>query len=82
VNVAICARGKEDLEKAAADIGNHGTGVLAVAADVTDAGDVQRVVNGTVRKFGHLGTLITTSAASSPTVRSTPLMSSGGTPWI
>ena len=45
-DVSICARGKEDLEKAAEEVRKHGVRVVAVQADVTKANDVQRVASG------------------------------------
>jgi 3-oxoacyl-[acyl-carrier protein] reductase len=36
VNVSICARGKEDLEQAAKEIGEHGPEVLPIPADATE----------------------------------------------
>ena len=45
-DISICARGKEDLEKAAEEVRKHGVRVVAVQADVTKAEDVQRVLTG------------------------------------
>jgi NAD(P)-dependent dehydrogenase (short-subunit alcohol dehydrogenase family) len=45
-------------EKAAADIGKHRTGILATPADLTDAGEVQKAVDGRAQKFGCLDILI------------------------
>src|SRR5918998_2787525 len=62
-SVSICAREEEELEEAKADIGRHGAGVLTVSADVTDVGDVQKVVDETVREFGRVDILVNNAGA-------------------
>ncbi|OUL32286.1 3-oxoacyl-ACP reductase [Nostoc sp. T09] len=57
--VAICAR-SELVDKAAVEIESEtGTEVLAMRADVTQAADIERVINTTVEKFGRLDILVT-----------------------
>ncbi|MCR4406170.1 MAG: SDR family oxidoreductase [Anaerolineae bacterium] len=56
-DVAICARGKEALEKAAKEIKGGGR-VLAVQADVTKHEDIKNMVDETVRKFGRVDILV------------------------
>jgi 3-oxoacyl-[acyl-carrier protein] reductase len=56
-NVAICVRGRENLEKAAEEIRAHGAEVLTVAADVTNVEDVRKVLDETAREFGRLDIL-------------------------
>jgi len=56
-DVAICARGKEALEKAAKEIRAKGQ-VLAVQADVAKHEDVKRLVDETVKKFGRIDILV------------------------
>lgn len=65
-NVSICAREEEELEQAKVDIGRHGAGVVTVSADVTDAGDVQRVVDETAREFGRIDILVNNAGAVLP----------------
>jgi 3-oxoacyl-[acyl-carrier protein] reductase len=65
-NVAICARGRENLEEAAKEIRAHGARVLTVDADVTNAEDVQKVVDQTVREFGHLDILVNNAGGFVP----------------
>ena len=48
VHVALCARGKEDLEQTAQALRQHGVTVHAVIADVAKAEDVQRVLDSTL----------------------------------
>lgn len=57
-NISICARGKEDLDKAAEELQGHGVEVLAIPADVTVPDDVQRVVDETRQRFGGIDILV------------------------
>jgi NAD(P)-dependent dehydrogenase (short-subunit alcohol dehydrogenase family) len=65
-NVAICARGRETLKKAAEEIREHGAKVLTVAADVTNVEDVQKVVDKTVHEFGRLDILVNNAGGIVP----------------
>ena len=56
--VVLCGRRKERLEQAAQLIRQSGGKVLAVQADVTKPGDVERVVQATVEKFGRIDILV------------------------
>ena len=56
--VVLCSRRKERLEQAAQLIRQSGGEVLAVPADVTKPGDVERVVQATVEKFGRIDILV------------------------
>lgn len=65
-DVAICARGKELLERMAAEIAqNTGRTVLPIVADLTQEEDAQRFVETAVRHFGRLDILVN-CAGSSP----------------
>jgi 3-oxoacyl-[acyl-carrier protein] reductase len=58
--VVLAARGEEDLEEAAEDVrraGNVGA-VLAVAADVTKADEVEKLIDATVTRFGAVDVLV------------------------
>ena len=57
-NVAICARGKEALEKAAEEIRAKGVEVLAVQADMTKPEDVKKFVAQAAEKFGRIDILV------------------------
>jgi NAD(P)-dependent dehydrogenase (short-subunit alcohol dehydrogenase family) len=64
-SVAICARTAEKLEAAAADIRRSAAGkVLAIPADVTKAGDLERLVE-TVRRELGAPTLLANNAGTS-----------------
>src|SRR5712675_473209 len=57
-HVSLCARGKEDLEKTAAQVRTHGVKVVAIPADVAMAADVQRVIDDTIGQLGRIDILI------------------------
>jgi 3-oxoacyl-[acyl-carrier protein] reductase len=64
VHVSICARGKEELEKAAAGLRQHGVSVVATQADVTHADDVQRVIDDTIKQLGRIDILVNNAGES------------------
>ncbi|MFN8524911.1 MAG: SDR family oxidoreductase [Chloroflexota bacterium] len=65
VNVVVCARRKDVLERAAAEIAEEtGAQMLAVSADVSRADDVKRVIDGAVERFGRLDILVNNAGTS------------------
>lgn len=59
-SVAMCARGEEALERARDEIAEStGAEVIAVAGDVSRAGDVERIARATIEKFGRVDILVT-----------------------
>jgi 3-oxoacyl-[acyl-carrier protein] reductase len=58
-DVAICARGKEDLRDAEAELVDLGARVHAVVADVTIPEDCRRFVVGAAEALGRLDVLVT-----------------------
>lgn len=65
-DVAICARGKELLERVAGEISQQtGRAVLPIVADLTREDDARRFVEAAVRHFGRLDILVN-CAGSSP----------------
>jgi 3-oxoacyl-[acyl-carrier protein] reductase len=58
--VVLAARAEKDLEEAAEDVRRTGRGgaVLAVAADVTKADEVERLIDETVARFGTVDVLV------------------------
>ncbi len=64
--VAICARNAEALEKTRAEMAAAGFDVLAVAADMTSAADIEMAVNRTVEHFGGLHILVTNAGGPPP----------------
>ena len=57
-DVAIAARDTDLSAGVAQEIESRGRQALTVAADVTDASDVQRMVDSTVQRFGQLDVLV------------------------
>jgi len=57
-HVSICARGKADLEKTAAELRVQGVKVVATSGDVTRNDDVQRVINETIKNLGRIDVLV------------------------
>ena len=58
--VALVARRRERLEQAAAAIGGE---ALAIAADIRNADDCERIVAGAVERFGRLDVLVNNDGA-------------------
>ncbi len=67
--VAICARHKDGLESAAREVRALGGMCLAMAVDLLDSGDCQRVIDETAAYFGRFDTLVNNASAC---VDSTP----------
>ena len=66
VRVAICARRAEPLEEAADALREQTGGeVLPVAADVSKADDVRRLIEAAVERFGRLDILVNNAGTSS-----------------
>ena len=65
-SVAIVARGREDLERAAAEIANQtGGSVIAVPADVRDQAQVDAMVSQVIAALGGIDILINNAGTSS-----------------
>jgi glucose 1-dehydrogenase/3-oxoacyl-[acyl-carrier protein] reductase len=61
-NVAICARGEEQLEDAKAAIEAVGDGdVVAVPTDITDPDEIEALVDATVEELGGLDHVVTSA---------------------
>ena len=59
-SLVLCARDAETLAETAAQIADSsGAHVLAVPADVTVAGDIKRVVDSAIERFGRIDILVT-----------------------
>lgn len=56
--IAICARGREDLEQTAAELRANGAEVRAIARDVTEPDAAKQIVDETIAAFGGLNTLV------------------------
>jgi len=65
--VAVCARDRQQLDATAAEIHERtGAEVLGVAADLSAAEGVERVVAATVERFGGLDVLVANSGGPAP----------------
>jgi NAD(P)-dependent dehydrogenase (short-subunit alcohol dehydrogenase family) len=66
-DLVVAARDARRVEAAAAELAAAGaTGVLGVPADVTDAGDRERLVAATLERFGRLDVLVNNAFAMGP----------------
>ncbi|MGD8624131.1 MAG: SDR family NAD(P)-dependent oxidoreductase [Anaerolineae bacterium] len=64
--VALVARSADDLERVAGEIRDTGGQALPLVGDVTRAGDCERVVAGTVERFGRLDALVNNAGILEP----------------
>jgi NAD(P)-dependent dehydrogenase (short-subunit alcohol dehydrogenase family) len=65
--LALCARGEVPLEAAAAECRGLGADVLAVAADVADPVDRERLISHTLARFGRIDVLVNNASTLGPT---------------
>lgn len=66
VNIVLCARNEEELQKTKAEIELLGVEALAVAADMSLAEDNQRIIDETIRRFGSIDILVNNSGGPKP----------------
>jgi len=66
-SLALCARGDDELQESAAACRRAGADVLAVAADVADPRDVQRLVAEALDRFHVVDVLVNNASALGPT---------------
>ena len=66
--VVVNARSEESIRPAAGEVEDAGAEVLAVAADVSKAGDVERLVRETVERFGRIDVLVNNAGLLGPRV--------------
>lgn len=58
VHVALCARGKEELDQTAQILQQYGVTAHPIIADVAKADDVQRVLDSTLQTLGRIDILV------------------------
>lgn len=63
-HVAICARRKEPLDHVGADIQKFGVQALAVQADMSKAGDIERFMQAVIERFGRIDILVNNAGTS------------------
>lgn len=66
VNIVLCARNEEELQKTKTKIELLGVDVLALSVDMASAEDNQRVIDETIRKFGRIDILVNNSGGPKP----------------
>lgn len=64
--VAICARHEEELERAAGELRGSGGPLLALVADVTEPGDISRMVAQAASALGGLEVLVNNAGRAHP----------------
>ncbi len=62
--LALAARGVEDLERAAAEVGKHGVRAEVFRADLRHTGDIEALVAGAIRTFGRIDVLVNNAGIS------------------
>lgn len=68
-SLILCARGRDALDKTSEEIErDSGVPVVAIAGDVADAQDVERIVGAGLERFGRIDVLVT-NAGGPPTGR-------------
>jgi len=74
-NLVICARHQDELQAAADDLESRGVQVEPVVADLTDASDVDKVINVATDRFGPIDILINNAgtAGQNGTLEDTPI---------
>lgn len=64
-SVAICARRKDVLDRVAAEISRTGAQVLALAADMSKAADIERFMKAVIDRYGRIDILVNNAGTSS-----------------
>lgn len=67
-DVSVCARGEDALRDAAAEVRAEGVRCVAVPADVSDAGDVDRWFGRTVDELGGVDVVVNNASLLGPLV--------------
>lgn len=66
VNIVLCARNEEALQKTKTEIESLGVEVLALSVDMAYAEDNQRVIDETILKFSRIDILVNNSGGPKP----------------
>ena len=66
VNIVLCARNKEELDKTKNEIEALGVEALALKVDMTSEQDNERIVKETIDKFGRIDILVNNSGGPAP----------------
>ncbi|MCL7747899.1 SDR family NAD(P)-dependent oxidoreductase [Halalkalibacter alkaliphilus] len=65
-NLAICARGENEIKTVQNELEKYGAEVVALSADVSNPNDVERFISVTENYFGHIDTLINNASIFGP----------------
>jgi 3-oxoacyl-[acyl-carrier protein] reductase len=65
-SLVLCARGEGALEDARSAIADRGVAVQAIAADLAEQADVERVVAAAIERFGRVDVLVTNAGGPPP----------------
>ncbi|MBO0683467.1 MAG: SDR family oxidoreductase [Candidatus Dormibacteraeota bacterium] len=65
--LALCARGRRDLEATAAEARRAGADVLTIRADVSSEADRERLVSLTMDRFSRIDVLVNNASSLGPT---------------
>jgi NAD(P)-dependent dehydrogenase (short-subunit alcohol dehydrogenase family) len=68
-NVVLAARTRSTLEEAAEAIRTQGGTALAIQTDITDEGQIERMVAETIEAYGRIDILVNNSGIAGPTAR-------------
>jgi NAD(P)-dependent dehydrogenase (short-subunit alcohol dehydrogenase family) len=63
-NIVLCSRKVENCQQAADEIAKIGAKTLALKCDVKSPGDIQKVVDTTLKEFGRIDVLVNNSGAN------------------
>ena len=66
--VVLTARSADRLERASQGIAESGGVSIAISADVSQEDDVQRLVDGTIERFGGIDVLVNNAALNHPPI--------------
>ena len=66
--VAVNSRSEDSIKPVAEEVEEKGVEVLAVAADVSDSSEVQKLVDATVERFGRIDVLVNNAGVLGPRV--------------
>lgn len=66
VNIVLCARNEEALQKTKTEIESLGVEVLALSVDMASAEDNQRIIDETICRFGRIDILVNNSGGPKP----------------
>lgn len=64
--VVMCGRDQATIDAAAEEARQFGADVLAIAADLTDPGDIERLVQQSINVFGGIDVLVTNAGGPPP----------------